>query len=110
VLGAVILGALVAGAVAVSGRANELNDAIYDQCVRDEVQDASSTTVAEIVRAQLEAAKRRLPKPTTADATAEVVYQRAVLNAGIEALTDQIVALEPPDEEECTPPEGVQTR
>lgn len=93
VLGAVILVALVLAAFAVVGRANDLNEAIYEQCVRDEVQDA-------VIAAQLRAAKVRV-NATLPPGSPERRYQLEVLNDGI-------AALEPPDESPCKPPEGVE--
>ena len=91
-LGVVIIVALVAGAIAVTGRAVELNEAIYQQCVRDETQDA-------VIVEQLRAARRRL-RLSLPPGNIERIYQDAVL-------TDGINALEPPDESPCQPPEGV---
>lgn len=93
VLGAIIVASLVLGAVAVVGRANELNEAIYQQCLRDETQD-------NIIAEQLRAARRRAIR-TLPPGSVERVYQLAVLDDGI-------AALEPPGEEPCKPPEGVQ--
>ena len=105
-LGLLILAALVAGSIAAQGRAEALNDHIYDQCVRDEVQDASAYTVARITRAQLIATRRRVLATITAGSP-ERAYQLRALSEGIADLTDQMVALEPPDEHECDPPAGV---
>ena len=105
VFGLVILGALAFAAWAVVGRANDLNEALYQQCVRDELQDAVITAGNEEVIAQLRAAKRRLV--ALPEGSAERVYQAQVLTLGIATLEEGVRALEPVDEQPCQPPEGV---
>lgn len=92
VAGIVIVGALLAGGWAITARANDLNEALYQQCVRDETQDA-------IIVAQLRAAKAR--------ARASLPVGSLVLAEQLQVLDDGINALEPPDEKPCQPPEGV---
>lgn len=72
-------------AVGVIGRANELNDSIYNQCIRDQNQDA-------IIIAQLKAARKRIPY---ARDTPEYRRLAAPINDGIAALRS-----DPP----CNPP------
>lgn len=88
----VIVVALLLAAWAMTERANELNEHIYQQCITDELQDA-------VIVDQLEAALRRL-RASVPQGTAERIYQEQVI-------TDGINALDPPDEEPCNPPEGV---
>lgn len=92
VLGVVIVGALFIAAWAVTARANDLNDALYQQCVRDEGQDA-------VIVSQLRAAKRR--------AVSSLPPDSLVLKDQLQTLNDGIETLEPPGEQPCKPPEGV---
>ena len=74
------------------GRASELNEHIYEQCVTDQVQNT-------IMRAQLVAAKRRVVA-SLPQGSAESYYQLDQLNDGIAALDDL-------NFEECPAPKGV---
>lgn len=91
-LGGTVIAAFIIASLAITSRARELNDAIYQQCIRDELQDA-------VIVSQLEAAKRR--------ALATLPAGGEVLRFQLQTLNDGILALEPPDEKPCTPPEGV---
>lgn len=84
VIGLVIVSSLALAAWAVVGRAHELNEAIYQQCVRDETQDAILADILRAARAQ-----------------------QAIGSQAWTLLNDSILALEPLEEVECQPPEGV---
>ena len=90
--GVVIVAALLAAAWAITARANDLNEALYQQCIRDELQDA-------VIVAQLRAAKKRARATLPRDSV-ELYFQ-------LQTLDDGIAALEPPDEQPCQPSEGV---
>jgi hypothetical protein len=92
VLSALIIITFILASIAIQHRARELNEAIYQQCIRDEVQDA-------VIVAQLEAARRRA-EATLPAGSPELRFQ-------IQAINDGILVLEPPGEEPCQPPEGV---
>jgi hypothetical protein len=86
----VIVVASLLFAFGLTQRARQLDELLFDQCIANEIQDA-------VIVDQLQAAKRRAR--ATIPPSLELSYQLQVLNDGI-------LALEPPDEPECKPPEG----
>lgn len=100
IIGAVVLAAFLLTAYALRDRTNSVNsvlkdqqELIYQNCVANETQDS-------VIVAQLRAAKAR--------ARASLPAGSPVLRAQLQILNDGIAALEPPDEADCTPPEGTQ--
>jgi hypothetical protein len=92
------LAAFVFGSFALSGRTDNIDTVIrdlqqitYHECVANETQD-------NVIVAQLKAAKRRAIASLPAGSP-ELRYQLQVLDDGI-------LALEPPHEADCQPPEG----
>lgn len=94
-----LLGAFVFGSFALSGRTDNIDRLIqnvqentYRNCVANETQD-------NVIVAQLRAAKHR--------AVASLPAGSPILHDQLEVLNDGIRALEPPDEADCQPPEGI---